>query len=84
MSYAVLAYSPLGSLSDIRKVVDTIEDARDVAGEVVNERMEAFGEDREALAGYGYLDAEQQALDMPEDGGVIHLRDGWKIEVIRS
>ena len=64
--------------------VSTIDEARDAAADQVRLSMDGFSEDREALARYGYLDAEEKAMDMPEDGGTILLADGTKIEVIND
>jgi hypothetical protein len=61
--------------------VDNIEEARNEAQSFVEQRMQAFGEDREALKRYGYLKAEEQAIDMGERGDLIALSDGWSISV---
>jgi hypothetical protein len=84
MTYIVTATSPISNLQSDRKIVDTLQHARDVATEVVHVRMEAFGEDREALNQYGYFRAEAEALDMLEDGGTILLPDGWKIVITNN
>ena len=60
---------------------DTLEEARREAHIVVIERMQAFGEDPDALKQYGYIAAEIQAMDMTDEGGKITLQDGWIIEV---
>jgi hypothetical protein len=80
-----MIYTVMISYKNINRITAagvSIDEARDEAATLVAERMEAFGEDREALRQYGYLDAEQQALDAPEHGCVIHLSDGRKIEII--
>jgi hypothetical protein len=59
----------------------TIEEARTQAVGHVQEAMDSFGEDREALRAYGFLTAEELALDMPEEGGTIRLANGTVIEV---
>jgi len=82
MSFTVIVYSPRRAVST--EEVDTIAEAREIARVAVNDRMDAFGEDRQALLDYGFIDAEDQAFSMSEEGGVIHLHDGWKIEVIAS
>lgn len=82
MSYTVDVFAPKHPYST-RKVKE-LQEARDEAVTVVHDRMEAFGDDREALTQYGYYRAEAEALDMSEDGGVILLPDGWKIEVINN
>jgi hypothetical protein len=82
MSYMLIIYN---SDKDVdHKEVDTIEQAREAAQVVVNERMEAFGEDHEALVRYGFIDAEDKALSLSDEGGVIFMQDGWKIEVINN
>lgn len=62
--------------------VEGLQEARDKAAEFVAERMDAFGEDREALRQYGWFACEAGALDMLETGGAVSLPDGWRIEVI--
>lgn len=57
------------------------QEAREVAAQVIADRMDAFGDDREALRQYGWYKAEAEALDMPEEGGDILLPDGWKITI---
>lgn len=80
MSFTVIVYSPRRAVSSDE--VDTIAQAREVAQIAINDRMEAFSDDRDALSQYGFIDAEDRALAMSEDGGVIYLQDAWKIEVI--
>jgi uncharacterized protein YbdZ (MbtH family) len=58
--------------------VATIEEARRDAQRFVQDRMDAFGEDREALERYGYTRAMDRATDMPEKGDIIMTQDGWK------
>ena len=50
----------------------------------MQDRIDAFGEDRDALKRYGFLDAEDQALNMPETGDLIVMQDGWAISVKRT
>jgi hypothetical protein len=82
MSFTVIVYSPRRAVST--EEVDTIEAAREIARVAVNDRMEAFSDDREALERYGFIDAEDRALALSEEGGVIFLQDGWKVEVINN
>jgi deoxycytidylate deaminase len=63
---------------------DDIEEAREVCARHVQVAMDAFSDDREALERYGFVDAEEKALAMPEDGGTIILSSGDKIEVINN
>jgi len=79
MNYVVVVTSPQRTQTFIE--VGGIQEARDVAADLVHERMEAFGDDREALRAYGFYDAEAKALDMTEEGGEIILQDGWKIRI---
>jgi hypothetical protein len=79
VNYVVLVTSPQQNRTFIE--VGGIQEARDVATDLVHERMEAFGDDREALRAYGFYDAEAKALDMTEEGGEIFLQDGWKIRI---
>ena len=65
-----------------QKDVDTIAEAREEARLIVSICMDNFSHDRDALNRYGFLDAEDQALAMDEDGGTIFLQDGTKIEII--
>lgn len=83
MSYTITAYNPREKAVE-QASVDTIAEAQTKAQTYVNDRMDAFGESREALTSYGFIDAEDQALAMDEDGGTIFLQDGWKIEVINN
>jgi hypothetical protein len=62
-------------------IVGNIEAAREEAQRFVQDRMDAFGEDREALERYGYIAAENAALELSEDGGEIRTADGWLISV---
>jgi deoxycytidylate deaminase len=62
--------------------VNDIEEAREVCARHIQVAMDAFSDDREALERYGFVDAEEKALNMPEDGGTIILSSGEKIEVI--
>ncbi len=64
--------------------VSTIEEAREAAVDQVQISMEAFSDDPAALYQYGYTEAEEKALDMPEEGGVIKLANGEKIEIINN
>jgi hypothetical protein len=61
--------------------VDTLQEARDITTDFVHDRMDAFGDDREALARYGFTDAEELALDMTDNGVFLKLSDGWEIVV---
>lgn len=79
MSYSVKLYGKT-ILVDEQTGVD-IDKAREIAADHVQTRMDAFGDDREALAGFGFLGAEESALDMPESGGTISLADGYSIQV---
>ena len=63
---------------------DTLEEVRREAHIVVIERMQAFGEDPDALKQYGYMAAEVKAMDMTDEGGKIILQDGWTIEVTNT
>jgi hypothetical protein len=82
MSYMLTFYKSDKCID--QRVADTLEDAHNLGVEFVNDRMEAFGEDREALKNYGYIDAENAALAIGEDGGVVHVPDGYKMEVINT
>jgi hypothetical protein len=82
--YLVKAYPASAAGVCFTTACEGLQEARDVAVQVVHDRMEAFGEDREALTQYGFYRAEAEALDMPDEGGTIVLSDGWKIEVIRD
>lgn len=64
--------------------VASIDAARDVAAAFVAQRMEAFGDDREALERYGFAAAELDALNMSEAGGKIKLPDNWIIIVVNT
>ena len=81
MNYAMIVYNSRNSMETYREM-DSIGAARIEAQRVVNERMDAFGDDIDALKRFDYIAAEDQAMDIPDDGGVIFLPDGWKIEVI--
>ena len=83
MSYVCITYNSKGNSVD-QKEVDTLAMAQDYAMNFISDREEALTDDREALEQYGYIDAEDQALAIGDDGGVVHLPDGWKIEVINS
>ena len=67
-----------------RYTVESIQEARAETISFVNDRMDTFGKDREALRRHGYTAAEEQALVLSEDGGKIHLTDNWLIEVVRG
>jgi hypothetical protein len=82
MSYMIIVYNSDSAVD--HKEVDTLEEAHSYAAETVQERMEAFSDDHEVLKRYGFIDAEDKALSMDEDGGVIFMQDGWKIEVINN
>jgi hypothetical protein len=58
-----------------------LEQAHEAAANFVQDRMDAFGEDREALEGYGYIEAQDNALSIGEDGGYVYVPDGYRIEV---
>jgi len=62
-------------------MVNSLEAAREEAARFVRNRMDAFGDDREALEGYGFAKAEQAAMDMGERGDLIVLPDGWEMGV---
>jgi hypothetical protein len=62
-------------------IVNSIEAAREEARRFVQDRIDAFSEDRDVLKRYGFLDAEDRALDLPEEGGKILMQDGWAISV---
>lgn len=62
--------------------VEGIEEVREKAAAFVQERMEAFGDDTEALRQFGWYTSEAAALDFFEYGGAMTLPDGWRIEVI--
>lgn len=79
MSYTVTIRTPTNPYSTHK--VGGAQEARDEAAQVIADRMDAFGDDREALRQYGWFDAEAKALDMSDSGGVILLPDGWTIEV---
>ena len=64
--------------------VDTLEEASIIAQNAVQTRMDAFSEDREVLKSYGFIEAENKALDMTDWGCKIVLEDGWTIEVINE
>jgi hypothetical protein len=64
-----------------QEAADDLQAARDIAVDFVHDRMNAFGDDREALARYGFTDAEELALDMTDNGLFIKLSDGWEIRV---
>ena len=84
MSYTLMIWYKRNTEPDVREA-DNIEEARNKAQAVVVQAMEAFGEDRRALRDYGYIAAEEQAIDMSEDGGVVYLwATGTKIEVINN
>lgn len=80
MSYRIITFHRDKAIDQTD--VYSIAEAREVARLIVSNCMDAFSDDREALNRYGFLDAEDQALDMDEDGGTIFLQDGTKIEVI--
>jgi|tagenome__1003787_1003787.scaffolds.fasta_scaffold20030109_2 hypothetical protein len=82
MGYRIIIYNGDKAVDDTQAF--DIEQARALARVAVEDRMEAFADDRDALKRYGFLDAEDQALSLDEDGGVIFLQDGWKIEVIND
>lgn len=81
MSFVVIVYSANQNVVE-QKEVGSVSEARHEAEVVVNDRMDAFGEDRDALERYGFIDAEDQAMSIDEDGAVIFMQDGWKIEII--
>jgi len=64
--------------------VGTIDAVQEWCHNYVQDRMDAFSEDREALERYGYLAAEDWALSVPEDGGTFTLADGMRIEVVKN
>jgi len=64
-----------------RCAVSTIQEARDMAVSYVHDRMDAFGEDRQALRDYGFMTAESWALDVSEDGGSMQMADDWTVDV---
>lgn len=66
------------------KSVDTLSEASIIAQNAVVKRMDAFSEDREALENYKFIEAENKALDMTEQGCKIILEDGWTIEVTNT
>ena len=78
--YRITTYNSKGKDVD-QTEVDTLAMAQDYAINFVSDREDAFGEDREALKRYGYIDAEDQALAIGDDGGTVHLPDGWKIVI---
>ena len=78
--YTIIVRNAKGKAIE-QEVVDTLGGVHNYAVDFVQDRMDAFGEDREALKGYGYIDAEDQALAIGDDGGTVTLPDGWKIEV---
>jgi len=82
MIYTVTVRMPQNLYSTHK--VGGVQEARDEAAQVIADRMDAFGDDREALRQYGWFDAEAKALDMTEAGGVILLPDGWSIEVTNN
>ena len=82
MTYSVDIFTPTHPYSAHKR--PTLQAVRDDAVEVVHDRMEAFGEDHEALTQYGYFKAEAMALDMTEDGGTILIPDGWKIIITNN
>jgi hypothetical protein len=82
MSYMVVFYNPRSPMPESSKECESIAEVRRVTAEFVDDRMAAFGDDREALRRYGFIEASEKALDMDVDGGSIHLQDGWKLEVI--
>lgn len=63
-------------------LVNSIEEARNLAQTFVNNRADAFGEDPEALRRYGFTDAEEQILDMGESGIMVRLADSWSVLVL--
>lgn len=82
MGFRIIVYNAWQDVE--QKDVDTIEQAREFAHNFVQDRMDAFGEDREALKDYGFTNAEDQALALSDEGGVVFLPDSWKIEVIND
>jgi len=82
MPYIIVVNRP-GHLPEADPVaVATVEEARDRAADDVRTSMDAFGDDREALQRYGFLDAELAAMDVPEHGGTIGpMSDGYVIDV---
>lgn len=81
MPYIIHVMRPANEAEQRSHAVATIEQARDTAVDRVHDRMDAFGEDREALERYGWTSAERAAQDLPEQGGVISLPDGYVVEV---
>ena len=69
--------------SSINEVV-SIDEVRDEVVTFIHQRMEAFGDDREALERHGFIEAESAALSMTDWGGTIKLPDGWIIQVINT
>lgn len=62
--------------------VATIEEAREAAAAEVQVSMDRFGEDLDALKRYGFKDAENAALEVPEHGGLIGpMSDGFAIDI---
>jgi hypothetical protein len=78
--FVITAFAPSGRAVS-QESRDTVDAAREAARVIVDERKEAFGDDREALESYGFNAAEDQALAMSHEGGTIFLQDGWRIEV---
>jgi hypothetical protein len=58
----------------------SLAQVHEAAFDFVQERKDAFGEDREALERYGYIEAENNALSIGEDGGTVYAPDGYRIE----
>jgi hypothetical protein len=82
MSCLISVYTPTRPYSSHK--VGGPQEARDEAAQIIADRMDAFGDDREALRQYGWYTAEATALDMSDDGGEILLPDGWKIVITNN
>lgn len=82
MSYNLYINKPSAPYSST--TVESLEEGRETAQEFVCDRMDAFGDDREALRQYGWLKAEDDVLDLPEQGGTVLLPDGWTIKLINN
>ena len=62
MKFVVQVHTPKNPYSSHK--VGGAQEARDEAAQVIADRMDAFGDDREALRQYGWFKAEAEALDM--------------------
>lgn len=79
MPYIITTGKPKGR--PFARAVAALDEAREAASAFVQERMDSFGDDREALQRYGFTEAEDAALDLSEDGAQIKMSDGCVIEV---